>query len=76
MKASKEDYNGGMQYMANMHEPTMDRAEIGQNNDQNMLTWRLKDLGMQAYKLCHNKATMHNTQRHLKHERSGNITML
>ena len=51
MKANKEDYSRDMQYMAQMHEPTMDRAEIGQNMDQNMLRWRLKDLGMQAYKL-------------------------
>ena len=36
MKANKENYRGGMQYMAQMHEPNMDRAEIGQDNDQNM----------------------------------------
>ena len=37
MKANKEDYKGGIQYMANMHEPMMDRVEIGLNKDQNML---------------------------------------
>ena len=40
-----------MQYMAQMHEPIMDRAQVGQNKDWNMLRWRFKDLGMQAYKL-------------------------
>ena len=53
MKANKEDYKGGMQYMANKHELSMDRAQVGQNKDLNMLRWGLKDLGMQAYKLCH-----------------------
>ena len=35
--AIKEDYKGGMQYMAQMHELSMDRAQIGQNKDLNML---------------------------------------
>ena len=37
MKANKEDYKGGMQYMERMHEKNMVRAEIGQNKDLNML---------------------------------------
>ena len=53
MKANKEDYKWGIQYKAQMHEPIMDRAEIGQNNDQNMLRWRLKDLGKMTYMLDH-----------------------
>ena len=53
MKASKEQHKGGMQYMAQMHELSMDRAQVGQNKDLNMLRWRLKYLGMQAYKLSH-----------------------
>ena len=53
MKANKEEYKRGMQYMANMHEPNMDRAEIGQDKDQNILRWRLKGQGMQAYTLGH-----------------------
>ena len=52
-EASKEDYKGGMQYMAQMHEPIMDRAQIGLKKDQNMLRWGLKGLGMHAYKLSH-----------------------
>ena len=51
MKANKEDYKGDMQYMANMHEPNMDRAEIGQNKDLNMLRWGLKGQGKMAYML-------------------------
>ena len=39
--------------MVQRHEPTMDRAEIGQNKDLNMLRRGLKDLGMQAYELRH-----------------------
>ena len=53
MKANKEDYKGGMQYMGNKHELSMDRAQVGRNKDINMLRWGLKDLGMQAYKLSH-----------------------
>ena len=52
-KATKEDYSRDMQYMAQMHEPSMDRAWLGQNKDLNMLRWGLKYLGMQAYKLRH-----------------------
>ena len=50
-EASKGDYKGDMQYMAHMHEPIMDRVQIGLNMDQSMLRWRLKGLGMQAYTL-------------------------
>jgi len=53
IKASKEDYKGGMQYMAQRHEPIMDRAQLGINKDQNMLRWGLTDLGKMAYKLGH-----------------------
>ena len=53
MKANKEDYKGGIQYKANKHELSMDRAQVGQDKDLNMLRWGLKDLGMQAYKLGH-----------------------
>ena len=63
MKANKEDYKEGMQYMAPMHELSMDRAQVGLNMDQNMLRWRLKDLGMQAYKLSHK---LGNNTQHLK----------
>ena len=52
-EASKEDYKGDLQYMANMYEPIMDSALVGQNKNLNMLRWGLKDLGMQAYKLSH-----------------------
>ena len=52
-EANKEDYKGGMQYMAQMHELSMDKAQVGQNTDLNMLRRGLKDLGMQAYKLRH-----------------------
>ena len=37
--------------MAQMHEPTMDRAQIGQDKDQYMLRWELKGLGKHAYAL-------------------------
>ena len=50
-KATKEDYTRGMQYMAQMNELAIDRAQIGQNKDENMLKWELKTLGMHAYKL-------------------------
>ena len=53
MKANKEDCKGGMQYMANMHEPNMGITQIGQNEYLNMLRWGPKDLGMQTYKLSH-----------------------
>ena len=53
MKSNKEDHKGGMQYMAQMHELSMDRAQIGQTKDLNMLRWGPKDLGMQAHKLSH-----------------------
>ena len=39
--------------MAQMIEPTIDRAQLGQNKDQNMLRWELKSLGMHAYTLAH-----------------------
>ena len=43
--------------MAQMIEPTMDRAQLGQNKDQNMLRWELKSLGMHAYTLAHKRGT-------------------
>ena len=52
-EASKEDYKGGMQYMAQMHELSMDRAQVGQNKDLSMLRRGPKGLGMQAHKLRH-----------------------
>lgn len=48
MKASKEQHKWGMQHMAQMHELSMDRAQVGQNKDLNMLRWGPKGLGMQA----------------------------
>ena len=42
-----------MQYMAQMDKPSINRAQIGQNKDQNMLRWELKGLGMHVYKLGH-----------------------
>ena len=36
-KASQGDYTRGMQYMAQMIEPIMDRGQVGLNKDQNML---------------------------------------
>ena len=36
-KASKEDYSRDMQYMAQIHEPATNRAQVGHNKDQNML---------------------------------------
>ena len=62
-EASKEDCKGGMQYMAKMHELCIDRAQVGQNKDLNMLRWGLKDLGMQAYKLSHKQG---NNAKHSK----------
>ena len=53
MKANKEDRKGGMQYIAQMRALSMDRAQVGLNEDQNMLRWGPKYLGMQAYKLSH-----------------------
>ena len=52
-EASKEDYKGGMQYMAQMHELSMARVQLGLNKDHNMLRWRLKGLRMHACKLSH-----------------------
>ena len=52
-KSTKEDYTRGMQYIAKMNEPNMDRPEIGQNKNQNMLRWELKGQGKMAYKLSH-----------------------
>ena len=49
-KTTKRDYTGGTQYMAQMIEPTIDRGQIGQNKDQNMLRRELKSLGMHVYK--------------------------
>ena len=37
MKASKEQHKEGMQHMAQMYEQSMDRAQVGQNKDLNML---------------------------------------
>ena len=37
MEASKEDYKEGMQCMAQMHELSMDKAQVDQNKDPNML---------------------------------------
>ena len=37
LEASTEDCKGGMQYMAQRHELSMDRAQVGQNKDLNML---------------------------------------
>ena len=39
--------------MAQMHELSMDRAQVGQNKDLNMLRRGLKGPGMQAYELRH-----------------------
>ena len=52
-KASEGHYTRGIQYMAQMTKPAMDRAQLGQNKDQNMLKWELRGLGMHAYKLGH-----------------------
>ena len=38
-KASKGHYTRDMQYIAQMSKPAMDRAQLGQNKDQNMLKW-------------------------------------
>ena len=40
-------------YGINEHELSMDRAQVGQNKDLNMLRRGLKGLGMQAYELSH-----------------------
>ena len=37
--------------MAQMIEPIMDRAQIGQNKDQNMLRWEFTSLDKHAYAL-------------------------
>ena len=37
LKATQGDYTRGMQYMAKMDEPAINRAQIGQNKDLNML---------------------------------------
>ena len=37
MKASKEQRKGGVQHMAQLHELSMDRAQVGQNKDLYML---------------------------------------
>ena len=50
-KATKRNYTRGMQFMAQMTEPTIERAQIGQNKDQNMLRWELKSLDKHAYVL-------------------------
>ena len=39
--------------MANTHELSMNRAQVGQNKDLNMLRRGLKGLGMQAFELRH-----------------------
>ena len=52
-KATKGDNTRGMQCMVQMIEPTMDRAQLGQNKDLNMLRWELKSLGTHVYKLGH-----------------------
>ena len=48
MKVSKEQHEGGMQHMEQMHELSMDKAQVGQNKDENMLRRGLEGLGMQA----------------------------
>ena len=53
MKANKEDYSRDMQYMSQLHDPSIYKAYLGHNMDLNMLRLWLKYLGMQAYKLSH-----------------------
>ena len=43
--------------MEQMIEPAIDRTQLGQNKDQNILRWELKSLGMHAYALARKRGT-------------------
>ena len=63
IKASKEHYTRGMQYIAQMSKPALDRSQSCQNNGLNMLKWELKMLEEHAHMLSYKQGIIHNPQK-------------
>ena len=64
IEASKEHNTRGMQYIAQMTKPTIDKPQPCQNKGQNMLKWLSKSLDKHAYVLAHKQGIRHNSQKH------------